>query len=120
MLGAAGIRTFVATSPDTARGALADAANAALHGGAAALLLPVNVQLADMNLAKAPPPSAPARPRPPAEPRSQAIEAATALLRPHLRALTTVSLDVVWVLARIGSSRARRVLASDEPQPSCP
>ena len=53
VLGAAGIRTFVATSPDTARGALADAAAAALQGGAAALLLPVNVQLADMDLAKA-------------------------------------------------------------------
>ena len=36
--------------------ALADAANTALQGGAAALLLPVNVQLADMDLAKAPPP----------------------------------------------------------------
>src|ERR1044071_8867727 len=35
VLGAAGIRTFVATSPETARGALADAANAALQGGAA-------------------------------------------------------------------------------------
>jgi hypothetical protein len=43
VLGAAGIRTFVATSPETARGALADAANAALQGGAVALLLPVNV-----------------------------------------------------------------------------
>src|SRR5713226_4870809 len=56
VLAAAGIRTFVATSPDTARGILADAAAAALQGGAAALLLPVNVQLADMDLAKAPPP----------------------------------------------------------------
>src|SRR5258708_34427752 len=80
VLAAAGIRTFVATSPDTARGALADAANAALQGGAAALLLPVNVQLADIDLAKAaPPPAAPARPRPPAAPRSHAIEAATPL-----------------------------------------
>ena len=50
MLGAAGLRTFVATSPETARGALADAAAAALQGGAAALLLPVNVQLANMDL----------------------------------------------------------------------
>src|SRR6266849_3199681 len=46
VLGAAGLRTFVATSPETARGALADAAAAALQGGAAALLLPVNVQRA--------------------------------------------------------------------------
>ena len=36
---------------------------------------------------------------------------ATALLRPQLGALTTVSLEAVWVLARIGSPRARRVLA---------
>src|SRR6201991_3021424 len=51
VLGAAGIRTFVATSPNTARGALADAIAATQQGGAAALLLPVNVQLADMELA---------------------------------------------------------------------
>ena len=36
---------------------------------------------------------------------------ATALLRLQLGALTTVSLEAVWVLARIGSPRARRVLA---------
>src|SRR3954453_22862606 len=71
VLSAAGIRTFVATSPATARGALADAAAAALQGGAAALLLPVNVQLADMYLpdgATAPVPKrsppTPAAPRP--------------------------------------------------------
>jgi acetolactate synthase-1/2/3 large subunit len=71
VLGAAGIRTFVATSPETARGALADAANAALQGGAVALLLPVNVQLAELDLAKAPPPPALAAPRPPAPPRAR-------------------------------------------------
>src|ERR1700716_3438690 len=76
VLGAAGIRTFVATSPETARGALADAAAFALEGGAAALLLPVNVQLADMDLARAAPPAVLKRPRPPAPPRPQAIEAA--------------------------------------------
>ena len=36
---------------------------------------------------------------------------ATALLRPQLGALTIVSLEAVWVLARIGSPGARRVLA---------
>src|SRR6185437_13134159 len=70
VLGAAGLRTFAATSPDTARGALADAAAAALQGGAAALLLPVNVQLADMDLSKAPAPPAPRPPRAPAAPRA--------------------------------------------------
>src|SRR4029077_5170256 len=47
VLAAAGIRTFVATSPETARGTLADAVSAAMQGGAAAVLLPVHVQLAD-------------------------------------------------------------------------
>ncbi|MBI2738880.1 MAG: thiamine pyrophosphate-binding protein [Rhodospirillales bacterium] len=97
VLGSAGIRTFVATSPDTARGALADAANAALQGGAAALLLPVNVQLAELDLAKAPPPPALAKPRPPAPPRAQAIEAAAALLRQSRKPV---------ILAGMGAHRA--------------
>jgi acetolactate synthase-1/2/3 large subunit len=97
VLGAAGIRTFVATSPETARGALADAANAALQGGAAALLLPVNVQLAELDLAKATPPPALARPRPPAPPRAQAIEAAAALLRQSRKPV---------ILAGLGAHRA--------------
>src|SRR5262245_14822198 len=97
VLGAAGIRTFVATSPETARGALADAANAAMQGGAAALLLPVNVQLADLDLAKAPTPPALAQPRPPASPRAQAIEAAAALLRQSRKPV---------ILAGMGAHRA--------------
>jgi acetolactate synthase I/II/III large subunit len=97
VLGAAGLRTFVATSPETARGALADAAAAALQGGAAALLLPVNVQLADMDLAKAPSPPAPKPPRPPAAPRPQAIEAAAALVRQSRKPL---------IVAGLGAHRA--------------
>ncbi|MEA2813052.1 MAG: acetolactate synthase large subunit, partial [Rhodospirillaceae bacterium] len=97
VLGAAGIRTFVATSPETARGALADAAGAALQGGAAALLLPVNVQLADMDLAKALPPPAQKPPRPPAAPRPQAIEAAAALVRQSRKPL---------IVAGLGAHRA--------------
>src|SRR5262249_20795108 len=81
VLGSAGIRSFTATSPATARGALADAAAAALQGGAAALLLPVNVQLADIVLNGSAPPPAPKRARPPQAPQPQAIEAAAALLR---------------------------------------
>src|SRR5204863_8623611 len=82
VLGAAGIRTFVATSPASARGALADAAAAALQGGAAALLLPVNVQLAEMDLAAAATAPAPKRVQPtPAAPRPQAIDAAVAVGR---------------------------------------
>ena len=97
VLGAAGIRTFVATSPETARGALADAAGAALQGGAAALLLPVNVQLADMDLGKALPPPAQKPPRPPAAPRPQAIEAAAALVRQSRKPL---------IVAGLGAHRA--------------
>jgi thiamine pyrophosphate-dependent acetolactate synthase large subunit-like protein len=82
VLGAAGIRTFVATSPAAARGALADAAAAAMQGGAAALLLPVNVQLAEMNLAEgAVAPAAKKPAAPPAAPRPQAIAAAAAVVK---------------------------------------
>jgi acetolactate synthase I/II/III large subunit len=97
VLGAAGLRTFVATSPETARGALADAAAAALQGGAAALLLPVNVQLADMDLAKAARPAAPKPARPPAAPRPQAIEAAANLVRQSRKPL---------IVAGLGAHRA--------------
>ncbi|WP_421998911.1 thiamine pyrophosphate-binding protein [Reyranella sp.] len=97
VLSSAGLRTFVASSPRTARGALADAARAAMQGGAAALLLPVNVQLAAMEEgASAPPPALPAD-RPPAAPRPQAIEAAAALLRQSRKPL---------ILAGLGAHRA--------------
>ena len=79
-------------SPDTARGALADAAEAALQGGAAALLLPTNVQHAEIDLAKAPPPPALAQPRPPAPPRAQAIAAAAAVLRPSRKPIIVAGL----------------------------
>jgi acetolactate synthase-1/2/3 large subunit len=82
VLSAAGIRTFVATSPATARGALADAAAAALQGSAAALLLPVNVQLAEMEIADGDTAPRPKRSQPaPAAPQPHAIEAAVALVR---------------------------------------
>jgi acetolactate synthase I/II/III large subunit len=98
VLGAAGIRTFVATSPATASGALMDAAAAALQGGAAALLLPVNVQLAEMELegsavASILKPSQPV----PAAPRPEAIEAAVALLQHSRKPL---------ILAGYGAHRA--------------
>jgi len=96
VLAAAGIRTFTATSPATARGALADAAAAALQGGAAALLLPVNVQLADMVLNGDGSPS-PKSDRPPQAPQPQAIEAAAALLRQSRKPV---------ILAGLGAHRA--------------
>lgn len=98
VLAAAGIRTFVATSPTTARGALADAAAAALQGGAAALLLPVNVQLAGMDPAQAAVPSASKRsPAAPAAPRPQAIDAAVSVVRHSRKPL---------IVAGLGAHRA--------------
>lgn len=98
VLGAAGLRTFVATSPATARGALADAAAAAMQGGAAALLLPVNVQLATMDLAEGATAPLPKRFFPmPAAPRPQAIDAAVAVVRQSRKPL---------ILAGLGAHRA--------------
>jgi thiamine pyrophosphate-dependent acetolactate synthase large subunit-like protein len=98
VLTAAGIRTFTATSPATARGALQDAVNAALQGGAAALLLPVNVQLADMPMELAAAPAQAARRAPaPAAPHPQAIESALAVLRHSRKPL---------ILAGLGAHRA--------------
>ena len=95
VLAAAGIRTFVATSPATARGVLADAIAAAMQGGAAALLLPVNVQLSDMDQSDAS--LARPRERKPAAPRAQAIEAAAAVVRQSRKPL---------ILAGLGAHRA--------------
>ncbi|MFO1080055.1 MAG: thiamine pyrophosphate-binding protein [Reyranellaceae bacterium] len=95
VLTAAGLRTFVATSPQTARGALADAAAAARQSGAAALLLPVDVQLADSD---APPPArGAARSSRPATPSPSAIAAAAEVLR-HSRKPV--------ILAGLGAHRA--------------
>jgi thiamine pyrophosphate-dependent acetolactate synthase large subunit-like protein len=96
VLGAAGIRTFVATSPETARGTLADAVNATAVGGAAALLLPVNVQLAEVD-SSGTSVSGPRQPRPAAAPRPQAIEAAVALLKQSRKPI---------ILAGLGAHRA--------------
>ncbi|HEY2872672.1 MAG TPA: thiamine pyrophosphate-binding protein [Reyranella sp.] len=107
VLGAAGIRTFVATSPNTARGALADAVAAAQQGGAAALLLPVNVQLADMDTAKAGPPSAAKRSASPATPRPEAIESAVAVVRQARKPLIVAGLGA----HRAGAKQALEQLA---------
>ncbi len=98
VLNAAGIRTFVATSPVAARGALADAVAATLQGGVAALLLPVDVQLAEMDLAQEASTPLPKAPQAvPSAPRPQAIEAAVALLRQSRKPL---------ILAGQGAHRA--------------
>jgi thiamine pyrophosphate-dependent acetolactate synthase large subunit-like protein len=97
VLSAAGIRNFTATSPATARGALADAVAAAQQGGTAVLLLPVNVQLADMTIGADASPVASVGPRPPQAPQPQAIEAAAALLRQSRKPV---------ILAGLGAHRA--------------
>jgi acetolactate synthase I/II/III large subunit len=108
VLSAAGIRTFVATSPGTARGALADAAAAAQRGGAAALMMPVNVQLADMDLAEGATAALRTQARPtPAVPQPQAIEAAVALVRQSRRPLIVAGLGA----HRAGAKEALEQLA---------
>jgi len=108
VLSSAGIRTFVATSPATARGALADAAAAALQGGVAALMLPVNVQLADMDLAEGATAPMPKQSQPtPAAPRPQAIEAAVAVVRQSRRPLIVAGLGAY----RAGAKAALEQLA---------
>ncbi len=78
---AAGLRSFVATSAGAARNALADAVAVARRGMAAMLLLPVNVQLAELSPRDAEPsPPPPGRPRSPAAARTQSIAAAAAVL----------------------------------------
>ena len=81
VLQAAGIRAFMPSSADGARGAFADAVAAARQGGLAALLLPTNVQHTEITVpAVITPPMAPAL-RKPAAPRAQAVAAAAEVLR---------------------------------------
>ncbi len=98
VLGAAGIRVFAASSPGTARAALADAAGTAMQGGLAALLLPTNVQLADMEIADGTPAPTPRPPRAaPVAPRPQAVAAAASLLQQSRKPL---------IIAGVGAYRA--------------
>jgi len=98
VLSAAGLRTFVATSPRAARAALADALAAAELGGAVTLRLPVDVQHAEIEIAEDDhPPAAPPAPRAPVGARSQAIGAATALVERSRRPL---------IIAGLGAHRA--------------
>jgi thiamine pyrophosphate-dependent acetolactate synthase large subunit-like protein len=107
VLGAAGIRTFVAGSAATARGALADAVGAAMQGGLAALLLPTNVQLADVEIVDGAGGMG-VRPQPkPAAPRPQAIAAAAGLLRQSRRPLIIAG-QGAW---RAGAKEAIEALA---------
>jgi acetolactate synthase I/II/III large subunit len=85
VLKAAGIRTFVPTSAVTVRQTLADAAAAARKGAAVAMLLPVNVQLAEVEISAdastpAPVDATPVSTRPGEPARQQAVAAAAAIL----------------------------------------
>src|SRR5215831_9664482 len=96
VLRAAGLRTFSATSPHSARMVLADAVTAATAGVAVSLHLPTNVQLAEIEL-----PTGPLQVRhlghKPAPATAQSIEAAAAVLAKASRPL---------ILARLGAYRA--------------
>ena len=98
VLPAAGLRTFLATSAGAARSALADAVAVAQRGTAAMLLLPVNVQLAEVSLRADD--TSPVRlraPRPPAAARAQSIATAAAVLERARRPL---------IIAGLGAHRA--------------
>jgi thiamine pyrophosphate-dependent acetolactate synthase large subunit-like protein len=94
----AGLRTFVATSAAAARSALADAVTMAQRGTAAVLLLPVNVQLAEVSLGAGDPSPVRLRaPRPPTAARPQSIAAAASVLERARRPL---------IIAGLGAHRA--------------
>lgn len=85
ILKAAGIPSYTPASAKTARQTLADAAAAAMKGKTVALLLPVDVQLMDVEIALDEPPlpvvaAAPLPPRRAVAPREQSIAAAAAVL----------------------------------------
>ena len=81
VLSAAGLKTFVPTSAETARPMLADAAAAAMRGRAVTLNLPVNVQHANLQTNGQMPPVLEPTSIPAATPKAKAIETAAALLR---------------------------------------
>lgn len=85
---AAGLRSFVATSPATARTTLADALATAERGGAVTLRLPTDVQRAEIEIAADDrSPAVKPAPLPPAPGRPQSIAAAAALLEKARRPL---------------------------------
>ena len=88
VLSAAGIQVFRATSPGGARTALADAAAAAQLGSTVALLLPTNVQQAELELIESNELALPKLgTRPLEKARTQAIEAVVEIIRKSHRPL---------------------------------
>jgi len=106
VLGAAGLTCFTAASAATARQTLADAVTAASHGALAALLLPTNVQMANVEVWG----PAAARLIPAGEPaaaRQQSIDSAAALLRRSRRPVIVAGLGA----HRAGAKEALQTLA---------
>ena len=98
VLQAAGLRTFVATSGTAARTALADAVAAAEQGTTAALLLPVNVQHAEIEAPAATRRAVPGRARRP--PSAQAIAAAAEVLRASKKPIIVAGRGPTWPARR--------------------
>jgi len=108
VLPAAGLRSFVATSAGAARTALADAVAVAARGTVAMLLLPVDVQLAELPLHAGD--QSPVRlcaPRPPAAAREQSITAVATVLERARRPLIVAGLGA----HRAGARQALQRLA---------
>ena len=106
VLGAAGLTCFTAASAVTARQTLADAVAAASHGALAALLLPTNVQMANVEVWG----PAAARLIPAGEPaaaRQQSIDSAAALLSKSRRPVIVAGLGA----HRAGAKEALQTLA---------
>jgi acetolactate synthase I/II/III large subunit len=106
VLGAAGLTCFTAASAATARQTLADAVAAASHGTLAALLLPTNVQMANVEVWG----PAAARLIPAGEPaaaRQQSIDSAATLLSKSRRPVIVAGLGA----HRAGAKEALQALA---------
>jgi acetolactate synthase-1/2/3 large subunit len=106
VLRAAGLRTFPVSSAQSARVVLADAAAAAMRGTAVAVLLPTNVQLADVDRPKEPL-RIPSTGRNSAAANPQSIAAAAALLAETKRPLIVGGLGAY----RAGAREAIEALA---------
>jgi thiamine pyrophosphate-dependent acetolactate synthase large subunit-like protein len=105
VLGAAGLTCFTAASPETARQTLRDAVAAAHHGSLAALLLPTNVQMKNVEVwGEATPPPPPGQP---AGARGQSIDAVVALLGRSRRPMIVAGLGA----HRAGAKAALEALA---------
>src|SRR5262245_24033574 len=104
VLRSAGLRTFTATSPQSARMALADAVANAAGGAAVSLHLPTNVQLAEIDRPEEPLQVRPLE-RTPAPATTQSIEAAAAVLAKASRPLVLAGLGASMMKRHAGSSR---------------